>query len=1089
MVEIRRVSATTVSPIRTAGVAPVLRKTAVPIRTEMPAPPPTPITEWGKPPALRRVPAPVTLRPGGPGRIVSPRRPPVTPAPPTKVTPPPPKPKIIVKHEELVKREIELGKKIKAEPEIAKKLQLVQDLGKTLARKAGLEEKIIQTKRELVSTADIREAKFREEAERNVQRFERRASEEFEKAQAAVNALPREVESEEELRRVTKQQQKIELDYEAKVKQLQRQAEEISRKLSERAAMERSKAEQLEQLTRAAVGGPVTFRLDKGRIIRPEAPPKIRPPPELRGFVPPEIEPFPEAKPPVEPEEVRRIKEIEVEARRKVLVREGITPTFKVPTKKEIEEKKKEIERLRGVLPGEELAIAPLGTPEELAELERRRKEQERAIKEAEAERKRMEKAIREEGLAPYLLKIPGRAIRRELEEVTEALPVGLGAFAIPAAAVAAPFVAAGAAVGRPAAMGLLGAGVPAKIAIPTGRIVEEVAPMVLPFAAPKVIRKAVELPSVFARRMPRVRVAPKRFITAAELGKPIIPTKRYKTVEEFMGAFEKGEWAFPEKFPEYTIRGPSLHPAKLMGKEIGLGKRFEAPGIHVGRIPSFHFGKWIVPKEKPLALTAFGFPSLEELTRRPQQYVFIGKEAVRRIPKRILKKGPVATREFLIKEAEKGVPYVTPKFERYVAARRPAEEEVIYAPGGRIVQLFERKAGRLIGHEEYYELAGRKIPVRFVTIGKPEEAIERMVELGLMPRKVKYPTKVKKYEEIVEEYEKAARAYEDILAPKRPIVTPERIAIAERLIGEKPPVKVEPYKPYKPPKPVPYKPPVPYKYPEYKPPKLPEVPLALDIPYKPPKIEEEVILPYKPPKPYKVPPYKPPIEPLKYIPEYKPVEEILPYKPIPYKPEKVLPYKPPKPYRPMPYEPIERIIPYKVPPYKAPPYKPFKYVPYRYPPYKPPVFPTRKRPPAYVPRRPPVDFGRKTKELMAFKVFIRRFGEFKPLPGVYIYRAALQVGAREIETTAAATFKLGVAKTTRERVIARAKEYYRPERIRRRGELFIERRRYRITTPGELMEITYKGIEARKRQVAMLQQMGIPVVKKKKRKKRRLML
>lgn len=138
-------------------------------------------------------------------------------------------------------------------------------------------------------------------------------------------------------------------------------------------------------------------------------------------------------------------------------------------------------------------------------------------------------------------------------------------------------------------------------------------------------------------------------------------------------------------------------------------------------------------------------------------------------------------------------------------------------------------------------------------------------------------------------------------------------------------------------------------------------------------------------------------------------------------------------------------------------------------PPLPPPPPITRKPPPPKPPREPPppvIDIPRPKPVVWPsagtgkrFYVLVRRKGKFFRIsPKPLIEREAIQFGAFKVGTTAAATFKL---EPTEEQPGMRftgkgfLKDFY------RKGSLWIEKRGRRISTPGELREITFKGLAA----------------------------
>lgn len=137
------------------------------------------------------------------------------------------------------------------------------------------------------------------------------------------------------------------------------------------------------------------------------------------------------------------------------------------------------------------------------------------------------------------------------------------------------------------------------------------------------------------------------------------------------------------------------------------------------------------------------------------------------------------------------------------------------------------------------------------------------------------------------------------------------------------------------------------------------------------------------------------------------------------------------------------------------------------------------KKPPVIVPFFFPEDIKRRRKKLkrkfrfdpLSFRVQVRKRGKFYPVvPFPVVKGEALFLGRRAVKRGAAATFKLiptkakpkkaGVPKITEAALIP---EFRKPKKG---GEplTFIQKRAYRIKTPGERKEITMKGWAARRK-------------------------
>jgi hypothetical protein len=93
------------------------------------------------------------------------------------------------------------------------------------------------------------------------------------------------------------------------------------------------------------------------------------------------------------------------------------------------------------------------------------------------------------------------------------------------------------------------------------------------------------------------------------------------------------------------------------------------------------------------------------------------------------------------------------------------------------------------------------------------------------------------------------------------------------------------------------------------------------------------------------------------------------------------------------------------------------------------------------------------------FDVFVRRKGQFEKINYAPLRRTeALGLGSFDVRTTPAATFKIEKAK---EKATQRFKGSFDQSFFYRKGGLFIEKKKKRIDTPGELRGITFKGLAA----------------------------
>lgn len=100
------------------------------------------------------------------------------------------------------------------------------------------------------------------------------------------------------------------------------------------------------------------------------------------------------------------------------------------------------------------------------------------------------------------------------------------------------------------------------------------------------------------------------------------------------------------------------------------------------------------------------------------------------------------------------------------------------------------------------------------------------------------------------------------------------------------------------------------------------------------------------------------------------------------------------------------------------------------------------------------------------FDVFVRTRGKFRKVNRDALDKiTALSIGARVASGSAAATFKIQksnkAARNVRDLFYERMASRFRTKVSKKGDVLFIEKNRFRINTPGELQEITFKGINA----------------------------
>jgi hypothetical protein len=95
------------------------------------------------------------------------------------------------------------------------------------------------------------------------------------------------------------------------------------------------------------------------------------------------------------------------------------------------------------------------------------------------------------------------------------------------------------------------------------------------------------------------------------------------------------------------------------------------------------------------------------------------------------------------------------------------------------------------------------------------------------------------------------------------------------------------------------------------------------------------------------------------------------------------------------------------------------------------------------------------------FLVAVRKEGTFTIVsPKPLTREEALSFGAFKVGTTASATFKLIGTDKPAETSFTKKYLGLLDTQFYKKGETFIEKKQYRISTAGELKEITYKGLD-----------------------------
>lgn len=109
--------------------------------------------------------------------------------------------------------------------------------------------------------------------------------------------------------------------------------------------------------------------------------------------------------------------------------------------------------------------------------------------------------------------------------------------------------------------------------------------------------------------------------------------------------------------------------------------------------------------------------------------------------------------------------------------------------------------------------------------------------------------------------------------------------------------------------------------------------------------------------------------------------------------------------------------------------------------------------PPPVIPKIP--TFNNKKTSVGLFPVFVRRRGVFTQVSSAPTYKEAVLKGASIVETTAAASFKVGNDNRVREG-LGILGDRFRTSKVN--NNIFVQKEKYRISSPGEVAEISRKG-------------------------------
>jgi hypothetical protein len=134
----------------------------------------------------------------------------------------------------------------------------------------------------------------------------------------------------------------------------------------------------------------------------------------------------------------------------------------------------------------------------------------------------------------------------------------------------------------------------------------------------------------------------------------------------------------------------------------------------------------------------------------------------------------------------------------------------------------------------------------------------------------------------------------------------------------------------------------------------------------------------------------------------------------------------------------------------------------YARPTYNPPNIRDIETIKAKIPKPPPkLEWESKAREKLGFKVITRVGGKEKILPGVYSRKDVVRYGAYVTKTTARASFRTVASSSSVTRVFNKAVSM--ADFVKNKKGWFVEKKEKRINTPGELNEITFKGLGKRR--------------------------
>src|SRR3990167_7833974 len=236
-----------------------------------------------------------------------------------------------------------------------------------------------------------------------------------------------------------------------------------------------------------------------------------------------------------------------------------------------------------------------------------------------------------------------------------------------------------------------------------------------------------------FAKEIPSEKIiAPEALKTKvkAPLVTPVGTSE--KIVEQALKEFREVRKPFKvDTETKKLISTITAAPSPLRGKIVGIGERpTEAAGLFVAPTVRGASARFLrIGAEEPSLLEKLSsanvrFGLLPEI-KRPT-ITKIGLSDIRRLPVGIRESSIERVRKFLIKEAPKGVAFITPKLEAGARAGGGVEVEAVVVPGTILKPTkIEGRVAKVLGFGEFARFKGEVVPVRRV-VGVSEARLVR---------------------------------------------------------------------------------------------------------------------------------------------------------------------------------------------------------------------------------------------------------------------------------------------------------------------------------------------------------------------------